>query len=115
MTEWRAEINRKALARLDRALPAVFPRPALIHALGRRFTPPMPRLAIDSYWRAPPGRADPLPPAPSAPRGGPPRRAWRLPPGKRGPGERRGPEGGASGAGLAWATFPGSPPAPIAR
>jgi hypothetical protein len=41
-------INRKALARLDKALPEVFPAPALTHAMGRRFAPPRPRLAIDS-------------------------------------------------------------------
>ena len=60
MSEWRDEINRKALARLEKALPEVFPPPVLIHAMGRRFTPPMPRLAIDSYWRAHPVRADRL-------------------------------------------------------
>jgi hypothetical protein len=56
MSEWRAAINRKALARLDKALPAIFPRVVLIHALTRppRFTPPLPRLAVDSYWRAHP-------------------------------------------------------------
>src|SRR5580700_4326550 len=51
-------INRKALARL-KALPEVFPAaPALTHAMGRRFAPPRPRLAIASYWRAHPERAD---------------------------------------------------------
>jgi hypothetical protein len=78
MSEWRDEINRKALARLDRVLPAVFPRPALIHALGRRFTPPMPRLAIDSYWRAHPVRADRLARALAARSGAPPGWVWRL-------------------------------------
>jgi hypothetical protein len=33
MSEWRAEINRKALARLDKVLPAIFPQPVLTHAL----------------------------------------------------------------------------------
>jgi hypothetical protein len=60
MSEWRAAINRKALARLDKALPAIFPQGVLIHALQRRFMPPMPRLAVDSYWRAHPVRADRL-------------------------------------------------------
>jgi hypothetical protein len=78
MYEWRDEINRKALARLNRALPAVFPRPALIHALERRFTPPMPRLAIDSYWRAHPVRADRLARALAARSGPPPGWTWRL-------------------------------------
>jgi hypothetical protein len=34
MSEWRDEINRKALARLDKALPEVFPPPVLTHAMG---------------------------------------------------------------------------------
>src|SRR5260370_20533165 len=71
MSEWRDEINRKALARLDRALPAVFPRPALIHALARRFTPPMPRL--DRFLLAGPSAAG-RPPRPR------PCRAPRRPP-----------------------------------
>jgi hypothetical protein len=58
MSEWRDEINRKALARLDKALPEAFPPPVLTHAMGCRFTPPIP--AIDSYWRAHPVRADRL-------------------------------------------------------
>jgi len=90
MTEWRDEINRKALARLDRALPAVFPRPALIHALGRRFTPPMPRLAIDSYWRAHPARADRLARALAARSGAPPGWTWRLADERRARVKRRG-------------------------
>ena len=71
MSEWRDEINRKALARLDKALPEVFPPPVLTHAMGRRFTPPMPRLAIDSYWRAHPVRADRLARALAAKSGAP--------------------------------------------
>ena len=55
---WRAERNRKALARLTKALPAIFPAPVLTYALKRAFIPPMPRLAIDGYWRAHPLRAD---------------------------------------------------------
>src|SRR5258708_11147395 len=60
MSETRALQNQRALTRLTKALPADFPAPALIHALARRWTPPMPRLAIDSYWRAHPLRADRL-------------------------------------------------------
>src|SRR5437899_5781506 len=78
MSQWRDEINRTALARLTRALPAVFPQPALIHALGRRFTPPMPRLAIDSYWRAHPVRADRLARALARKSDAPPGWTWRL-------------------------------------
>jgi hypothetical protein len=78
MSEWRDGINRKALARLDKELPEVFPPPVLTHAMGRRFTPPMPRLAIDSYWRAHPVRADRLARALAAKSGGPAGWAWRL-------------------------------------
>jgi hypothetical protein len=70
--------NRKALARLDKALPEVFPAPALTHAMGRRFAPPRPRLAIDSYWRAHPVRADRLARAVAAKSGGPAGWTWRL-------------------------------------
>src|SRR5215471_1016170 len=78
MSEWRDEINRKALARLEKALPEVFPPPVLIHAMGRRFTPPMPRLAIDSYWRAHPVRADRLARALAAKSGAPAGWTWRI-------------------------------------
>jgi hypothetical protein len=78
MSEWRDEINRKALARLEKALPEVFPPPVLTHAMGRRFTPPMPRLAIDSYWRAHPVRADRLARALAAKSGAPAGWTWRL-------------------------------------
>ena len=52
ISPWRAEKNRRALARLRRALPETFPAPVLTHALSRPFTPPTPRIAIDGYWRA---------------------------------------------------------------
>jgi hypothetical protein len=78
MSEWRAERNRLALARLTRALPKVFPAPALTHALNRSFTPPMPRLAVDSYWRAHPVRADRLARALAAKSGAPEGWSWRL-------------------------------------
>ena len=60
MSEWRDEKNRRALARLEKALPDVFPAQVLARALSRPFIPPMPRLAIDGYWRAHPVRADRL-------------------------------------------------------
>jgi hypothetical protein len=78
MSEWRAAINRKALARLTKALPAIFPTPVLTHALQRAFTPPMPRLAIDSYWRTHPVRADRLARALAAKSGTPAGWTWRL-------------------------------------
>src|SRR5437763_186630 len=58
MSEWRAEKNQQALARLSKALPAIFPAPILNHALQRSFIPVTPRRAVDSYWRAHPVRAD---------------------------------------------------------
>jgi hypothetical protein len=78
MSEWRAERNRLALARLNRALPKIFPAPALTHALARSFIPPMPRLAVDSYWRAHPIRADRLARALAAKSGTPEGWTWRL-------------------------------------
>ena len=63
MSKWqaeKAERNRQSLARLNRALPRIFPPAVLSWALGRPFVPPTPRLAVDSYWRAHPIRADRL-------------------------------------------------------
>jgi hypothetical protein len=78
MSEWREVRNRQALARLTRALPEVFPGPVLAHALRRPFIPPMPRLAVDAYWRAHPIRADRLTRALAARSGAPPGWIWRL-------------------------------------
>jgi hypothetical protein len=78
MSEWRAAKNRQALVRLTKALPAIFPAPVFIHALERSFTPPMPRLAVDSYWRAHPVRADRLARALAARSGAPAGWTWRL-------------------------------------
>ena len=74
MSAWQnqlAERNRKSLARLSKRLPAIFPPMVLARALSRPFVPPTPRLAIDSYWRAHPFRADRLARALAA-RSGPP-------------------------------------------
>jgi hypothetical protein len=78
MSEWRAVRNAQSLARLNKALPEIFPRPVLIHALARAFTPPLPRLAIDSYWRKHPVRADRLARALAARSGAPKGWSWRL-------------------------------------
>jgi hypothetical protein len=78
MSEMRALQNQRALTRLTKALPADFPAPALIHALARRWTPPMPRLAVDSYWRAHPLRADRLARALAARSGAPKGWTWRI-------------------------------------
>ena len=77
---WRAERNRKALARLTKALPAIFPAPVLTYALKRAFIPPTPRLAIESYWRSHPFRADRLARALAARTGPPVGWTWRISP-----------------------------------
>jgi hypothetical protein len=78
MWETRALQNRRAKARLLSAMPVIFPAPVLSHALARRWTPPMPRLAIDSYWRAHPIRADRLARALAALSGAPKDWTWRV-------------------------------------
>ena len=77
-SEFREQYNRKARARLERALPKIFPAPVLAQALARRFIPPMPRLAIDGYWRAHPIRAERLARALAAKSGMPSGWTWRL-------------------------------------
>src|SRR5205085_10095145 len=77
-SEWRDERNRKSLARLEKALPDIFPSAVLARALARPFIPPMPRLAIDGYWRAHPLRADRLARALAAKSGTPKGWIWRL-------------------------------------
>src|SRR5215469_14729319 len=96
-SQWRAERNRRALARLEKALPEVFPAPVLTRALARPFIPPTPRLAVDGYWRAHPVRADRLARALAARSGTPAGWTWRI--------------GGASGAESLPETFR-LPPAP---
>jgi hypothetical protein len=81
MAKWqehKSAINERALARLTRALPDVFPPAVLSRALGRPFIPPTPRLAIDSYWRAHPLRADRLARALAARSGQPDGWTWQL-------------------------------------
>ena len=49
MSKWQAEKakrNRRSLARLNRALPSIFPSAVLSWALSRPFVPPTPRLAM---------------------------------------------------------------------
>jgi hypothetical protein len=57
---WREAHNVKSRARLAKALPAVFPASVLLHAHARPMIPPQPRLAVESYWRHHPIRADRL-------------------------------------------------------
>ncbi len=75
---WRAQRNAKALARLQRNLPEIFPAPVLLHALARPFIPPTPRRAIESYWRQHPVRADKLARALAALSGPPEGWVWRI-------------------------------------
>jgi hypothetical protein len=78
MAETLALRNAQALVRLNKALPEVFPAAVLTHALARRWTPPTPRLAVDSYWRAHPLRADRMARALAAKSGTPQGWTWRL-------------------------------------
>lgn len=78
MSAWRDERNARALARLEKALPGVFPRPVLTRALARPFIPPTPRLAVDGYWRAHPVRADRLARSLAGRSGTPAGWSWRL-------------------------------------
>ena len=78
MEETRLLQNAWAPGSLRRALPETFPAPVLAHALNRRWTPPMPRLAIDSYWRSHPIRADRLCRALAARSGAPKGWRWRI-------------------------------------
>src|SRR3984893_14664039 len=77
MSQWRDERNRRGVAPLEKALPGVFPAPVLTRALSRPFIPPMPRLAIDGYWRAHPVRADRLARALAGRTGTPDGWTWR--------------------------------------
>lgn len=85
MSQWRDERNERSLARLRRAMPAVFPAPVLVHALSRSLIPPTPRLAVESYWRAHPIRADRLARALAARSGAPEGWAWRTGAARSGP------------------------------
>jgi hypothetical protein len=81
MSNWqteKAERNKQSLARLSKSLPEIFPPAVLTRALSRPFIPPTPRLAIDSYWRAHPLRADRLARALAVRSGAPKGWKWQL-------------------------------------
>ncbi len=78
LDDLRTAQNQRALERFNKALPDAFPAPVLTHALARRWTPPTPRLAVDSYWRAHPLRADRLARALAAKTGAPAGWSWRI-------------------------------------
>ena len=86
-SQWRTLRNVQARARLERALPPVFPVPVLRHALARPLTPPTPRLAVESYWRSHVLRADRLARALAARSGTPEGWTWQI--GRDGSGEGR--------------------------
>ena len=77
-SNFREDRNRKSRERLERALPAIFPTVVLRRALSRPFVPPLPRLAIDGYWRAHPLRADRLARSLAARSGAPDGWRWSL-------------------------------------
>jgi 5-methylcytosine-specific restriction endonuclease McrA len=84
-SSWRLERNARSVERLGRSLPAIFPKCVLVHALARPLVPPTPRLAVDSYWREHPLRADRLARALAARTGPPQEWLWtagqfRVPP-----------------------------------
>jgi hypothetical protein len=83
MADTLALRNEQALLRLGRASPNALPPEVLAHAMARRWIPPTPRLAVDSYWRAHPLRADRLARALGRRSGAPAGWTWRL----RGAGE----------------------------
>ena len=74
----KAERNRRSLRRLSRSLPAIFPQAVLARPSELPFIPPTPRLAIVSYWRAHPIRADRLARALAARSGAPTGWTWQL-------------------------------------
>lgn len=81
-SDWRADRNARSRARLERALPGIFPMPVLAHALSRPLIPPTPRLSVESYWRTHLLRADRLARALAAQSGQPEGWTWRLGAGK---------------------------------
>ena len=81
MSKWqdkKAKANQRALAQLTKSLPAIFPSPVLTRALSSPFVPPTLRLAIDSYWRAHPIRADRLARKLAASSGAPQGWTWQI-------------------------------------
>ncbi len=77
---FRAARNEKALARLERSLPDIFPPEVWAHARKKAFIPPTPRLCVESYWRHHPARADKLARALARRGGAPEGWHWRLDP-----------------------------------
>lgn len=81
MSNWqdlKAKANQRALARLTKSLPDIFPSAVRSRAFDSAFVPPMPRLAIDFYWRAHPLRADRLARKLATKSGAPDGWTWQL-------------------------------------
>ena len=77
---FRAARNDKALARLEKSLPKIFPSEVWVHARKKAFIPPTPRLCVESYWRHHPVRADRLARALARLSGAPEGWTWRVEP-----------------------------------
>lgn len=75
---WREARNERSRARLDKALPGIFPQIVLTHALSRPFVSPTPRRAVESYWRHHPLRAELLARSLARLSGAPSGWHWRL-------------------------------------
>ncbi len=78
MSQWRDDRNALSRARLLKAMPPIFPVQVRVHALARALIPPLPRLAVESYWAAHPLRADRLARALARQSGTPQGWTWRL-------------------------------------
>ncbi|NEW88846.1 hypothetical protein DU475_16465 [Rhodopseudomonas sp. WA056] len=81
MSNWRedkAKANALALARLTTRLPDAFPQAVLVHAKARAYVPSTLRVAVDSYWRAHPLRAERLARVLAARSGAPEGWRWQL-------------------------------------
>ena len=78
MGAWRDHRNAQARDRLEHARPTVFPEVVLQHARSHAFVPPLPRLAVQSYWSAHPLRAERLARGLAARSGAPEGWRWRL-------------------------------------
>ena len=57
-SSWRTLRNELARARLEKALPAIFPAPVLQHALARPLIPPTPLRLQETLRESEPGEHD---------------------------------------------------------
>lgn len=81
MSNWReerAKANALALAQLTKRLPDAFPQAVLTHAKARAYVPSTLRVAVDSYWRVHPLRAERLARVLAARSGAPAGWRWQV-------------------------------------